>query len=49
MKDMVVSQTPEQEVNAVNKKKGSKRPKAPKENGKGSKDQLSAEWEYCQF
>ena len=47
LKDMAVSQTPEQEVNAVNKKKGSKKPKAPKENGKGSKDQLSAECKYC--
>ena len=47
LKDMAASQTPEQEANAVNRKEGSKKPKSPKENGKGSKDQLSAECKYC--
>ena len=47
LKDMAASQTPEQEANAVNQKEGSKKPKAPKENGKGSKNQLSAECKYC--
>ena len=47
LKDMAASQTPEHEANVLNKKEGSKKPKAPKENGKGSKDQLSAECKYC--
>ena len=44
---MAPSQTTEQEANAVNQKEDSKTPKVPKDNGKGPKDQLSAECKYC--
>ena len=37
----------QQEANAVNQKEGSKKPKAPKEKGKGSEDQLSTECKHC--
>ena len=47
LKDMAPSQTTEQEANAVNQKESSKKPKAPKENGKDPKDQLSVECKYC--
>jgi len=46
-KDMAPNQTTEQEANAVNLKESTKKPKAPKENGKDPKDQLSAECKYC--
>ena len=47
LKGMAPSQTTEQEANAVNQKESSKKPKAPKENGKDPKDQLSVECKYC--
>ena len=47
LKNMAASQTPEQEANAVNQKEGSRKPKSPKEKGKGSEDQLSAECKCC--
>ena len=45
----MLSQTTEQEVNAVNKKESSNKPKTTKENGKDPKDQLSAECKYCGY
>ena len=47
LKDKAPSQTTEQEANAVNQKERSKKPKAPKGNGKDPKDQLSVECKYC--
>ena len=47
LKDMAPRQTTEQEANAVSQKESSKMPKAPKENGKDPKDQLSVEYKYC--
>jgi len=47
LKDMAASQTTEQEANAVNQKESSKKLKAPKENGKDPKDQLSTKCKYC--
>ena len=46
LKDTAPSQI-KQEPNAVIQRESSKKPKAPKENGKDSKDQLSAECKYC--
>lgn len=47
LKDMAPSLSTEQEANAVNQKENYKTPMAPKPNGKGQKDQLSAECKYC--
>ena len=47
LKDMAPSQSTEQEANAVSQREDHKTPKAPKQNGKGPKDQLSAECKYC--
>ena len=47
LKDLTPSQTTEQEANAVSQKESSKKLKAPKENGKDPKDQLSVECKYC--
>lgn len=47
LKVMALSQATEQEAHAVNQKEGFKKPKTPKENGKGSKDQLNTECKYC--
>lgn len=44
---MALSQFTEQEANAVNQRENYKMPKAPKQNGKGPKDQLSAQCKYC--
>nr|XP_058966743.1 uncharacterized protein LOC131793346 [Pocillopora verrucosa] len=46
-KGLAPSQFTEQEANAVNQKEDYKTPKAPRQNGKGPKDQLSAECKYC--
>ena len=47
LKDMTPGQTIEQEANAVNQKEDGKKPKAPKDSGKGSKNQLSADCKFC--
>ena len=47
LKDMAPGQTIEEEANAVNLKEDWKKLKAPKDSGKGSKNQLSAECKFC--
>ena len=47
LKDMTPGQTIEQEANAVNQKEDGKKPKAPKDSGKGSKNELSADCKFC--
>ncbi|XP_044179770.1 uncharacterized protein LOC122961215 [Acropora millepora] len=47
MKDMALSQTTEQEANAVNQKESSKKPKTTKGNDRDPRDQLSTECKYC--
>ena len=47
LKDMTPGQTIKQEANAVNQKEDEKKPKAPKDSGKGSKNQLSANCKFC--
>ena len=47
LKDMAPGQTNEEEANAVNQKEDWKKPKVPKDSGKGPKNQLIAECKFC--
>ena len=47
LKDMAPRQTDEEEANAVNQKEDWKKPKVPKDNRKGLKNQLIPECKFC--